>query len=385
MLSFAEVSIHSLNCLQSQIYTYPIKSIRGTTATTLLAGYRGFAHDRSFMLVRASDKQNMQISRFPEMCLFTTEIVDSKILIRYTKDHVFDHPEQKLKDAGSTLEIELEPSTSALDSLELTMYSSPTTSYDMGSSPNTWFSERFGYSVKLLYIGSHRRKPLGNLPPSVAARQREGLQGSTLTTNEPNNSAKSWLGSITSTATSMLSSVTTGNRTYPGVDEGISFADCAPYLIISSKSWEQAQSRLDPPSEALDITKFRPNIIVEGAESAYEEDYWGELEILPSASNSPQQQPLKMVLTQNCVRCASLNVDYDTGKFGTGEAGKMLKKLQGDRRVDPGAKWSPVFGRYGFLDRVEGADETVPVSVSVSVGDEVRIVRRNESRTKFGE
>lgn len=56
----------------------------------------------------------------------------------------------------------------------------------------------------------------------------------------------------------------------------------------------------------------------------------------------------------------------------------MLKMLQKDRRIDPGAKYSPVFGRYSFLDKEsEGA--------LVAVGDEVQITKRNTERTVFGE
>ncbi|KAK5275048.1 hypothetical protein LTR40_013745, partial [Exophiala xenobiotica] len=82
----------------------------------------------------------------------------------------------------------------------------------------------------------------------------------------------------------------------------------------------------------------------------------------------------------NCARCNSLNVDYATGKVAEGESGKILKKLQSDRRVDLGAKWSPVFGRYGFLARVpEGKSAAV-----IKVGDEVKILKRNRERTRFG-
>lgn len=56
----------------------------------------------------------------------------------------------------------------------------------------------------------------------------------------------------------------------------------------------------------------------------------------------------------------------------------MLKMLQKDRRIDPGAKYSPVFGRYSFLDKEsEGA--------LVAVGDEVQVTKRNTERTVFGE
>lgn len=55
----------------------------------------------------------------------------------------------------------------------------------------------------------------------------------------------------------------------------------------------------------------------------------------------------------------------------------MLKLLQRDRRIDPGMKYSPVFGRYSFLDKASEG-------VLIAVGDEVKVTRRNTERTKFG-
>ncbi|KAJ4171215.1 hypothetical protein NW754_007361 [Fusarium falciforme] len=118
----------------------------------------------------------------------------------------------------------------------------------------------------------------------------------------------------------------------------------------------------------MDITKFRANIVVSGANEAYEEDFWSQLRIGGNAT---------MKLTQNCARCSSLNVDYATGKAGKTEAGKVLKKLSQDRRVDPGTKWSPIFGRYGFLAPASREAEVVVISV----GDEVEVTGHNLERT----
>ncbi|KIX94295.1 uncharacterized protein Z520_10005 [Fonsecaea multimorphosa CBS 102226] len=351
------------------------------------ATYMGFPHDRRFMLYNVAQGKNMAVAYFTEMCLFTTAFggeggsgSDPKVIVTYTKDHVFDHPDQKV--TPEPLQVPLSPDTAGLDEVEVTMHSSPCIGYDMGEEYNRWFSERFGYEVKLLYIGANKRKVLGNMPPNVAAQQRSG--GTTRESNATKSNANSWLGSITSTATSLARAITGGaggesdmdkENLYEGIDEGISFADVAPYLVISTKSWENAQRRL-PDTEEMDISKFRPNIIVEGAEEEFEEDYWAEILI----GDGDESNGAKIILTQNCARCNSLNVDYTTGKVGQGESGKILKKLQSDRRVDPGAKWSPVFGRYGFLARVpEGKS-----AAEIKVGDEVRIVRRNSERTKFG-
>jgi len=54
----------------------------------------------------------------------------------------------------------------------------------------------------------------------------------------------------------------------------------------------------------------------------------------------------------------------------------VLKLLQKDRRVDLGAKYSPVFGRYGFVGK--GGEGRV-----VRVGEEVWVSGRNKERTKF--
>lgn len=350
--------------------------------------YTGFPHDRRFMLFKVDKQENMHVSQQTEMCLFTTAFAEKEpegttpktVVVSYRLAHTFNKPDRKV--SADTLKVPLTPEVDGLEKVSITMHSSPCFGFDMGEKYNVWFSDRFGYEVKLLYIGNNKRQVLGNMPPHVAAKQqRDGLSE---TAGGSSGSGSSWLKSLTSRASSLVGAVTgfgANEEQYEGVDEGISFADVAPYLVISSKSWEDAQKRL-PEGEVMDISKFRPNIVVEGADAEYDEDYWAELAIGGDSDEHGGVAPAaKIVLTQNCARCNSLNVDYDTGKVGEGEAGKILKKLNKDRRVDPGAKWSPVFGRYGFLARVpEGKS-----AAQIRVGDRVIVTRRNAERTKFGE
>jgi uncharacterized protein YcbX len=105
---------------------------------------------------------------------------------------------------------------------------------------------------------------------------------------------------------------------------------------------------------------------VQGAETPWEEDFWGKIKI----------NDAELTMAHNCVRCASINIDYKTGQPGTGPSGEILKRLQKDRRVDQGLKWSPVFGRYGVWDPKNGAQV-------LSVGDSVNVVKLNTERTKF--
>lgn len=107
--------------------------------------------------------------------------------------------------------------------------------------------------------------------------------------------------------------------------------------------------------------------MLKGAFEPYQEDYWGSIML---------NNTTELVMAHNCVRCASINIDYETGKPGTGPQGEVLKKLQKDRRIDIGHKYSPVFGRYSFWG--VGAKNSV-----VKVGDQVNVKKVNEGLTVF--
>ncbi|KAF1985401.1 MOSC domain-containing protein [Aulographum hederae CBS 113979] len=327
----------------SQIYVYPIKSLRGTTLTSSALTKHGLPFDRRFMLLKIlenGDLKNMHVPHFPEMCLFQTsiELQDDEptgsLLV------TFDPP--KGEGEAKTSSIPLSPDCSHLELMDVTMHRSPCKAYNMGEKINSWFSNCFGYEVILAYLGEHSRSVLM----------------STSGNKQSKNTSGSWLGSITSSIP------------YFGAtkeDETITFADCAPYLVVSETSLKDVSKRL-PEGEDMDMSKFRPNIVVSGAESEWEEDYWAEL------SFGDEQANIQMM--HNCARCVSINVDYATGKPGKGEAGTILKKLMKDRRVDQGAKYSPVFGRYGFLSKGD-------IGKMIAVGDDVKVLRKNGERTVF--
>lgn len=316
-----------------------------------------------------STLKNMHISHFPEMSLFHTEIeyptatTSAKVIVTYNA------PDQS---KPKRLEIPLEPSTKPLSPLEIVMHQSPTKGYNMGAECNDWFSNCFGYPVVLAYLGSHSREVLGTLAPG-SKKSTARLLGKlekwlfipalliafTINALKNYNHRTEILGSL------LLTSALLGIYHYIRRSDRITFADCAPYLVISETSVDNVSARLD--GQEMDRTKFRPNIVIAGAEEAFEEDFWCTLDI----------GPVRLLLTGNCVRCQSLNVDYATGKMGTGAAGSVLKKLMKDRRVDGGARFSPVFGRYSFLGRGNGS--------CVKIGDEVSVRERGNTRDVLGE
>ncbi|ESZ93825.1 hypothetical protein SBOR_5766 [Sclerotinia borealis F-4128] len=334
----------------SQLYIYPIKSIRGCSLPSATLTKDGFAYDRKFMLLKVHNKdskwgryQNMHVSHHPEMVLFHTSIKHSTLYITHHAPDYAEYPNEE----RPTLEIELSPSTfSNLNKVEVDMHKSSTSAYDMGPKYNEWFTKYFGYEVILAYAGSNRRLVLGNLPG------RPATDGPMILT--PIKKLLQYMPIINSLVSKKD-------------DEKIAFNDCAPYLVITEASCVDVSNRL-PGDTEMDITKFRANIIISGLQSAYDEDYWGGLTFGSS-------QNKEIILTANCGRCVSLNVDYEKG-IGAPKGEGVLKLLMKDRRVDEGMKYSPIFGRYGF---VGNGDE----GKVLRVGDEVRVSKRNEERTRF--
>lgn len=348
--------------------------------------------------------ENMHVPDYPEMALFQTAIEaprdendEGKLIV------TCNPPPSKSGDDTMSAERRLEiplrlraERVKKLKALKIDMHESPTTGYDMGAEYNDWFSTSLGYPVVLAYLGANTRSVLGTLAP----RKRNNEKWWTMWRDEfitETNSKGRWsiylafiyfVGGVVYKAYSKIQEgwaptaaigvavlsfaaviATINWYIYRRREDRISFADCAPYLVISETSIDNVSARL-PDGEEVDRTKFRPNIVVSGAKTAFEEDFWTELGLGPTQA--------RLLLTGNCVRCSSLNVNFQTGKLMNYNSGNLFKKLMRDRRVDSGARYSPVFGRYSFVDRVDAGKP-------IRVGDSVEILARGKERTVTGE
>jgi uncharacterized protein YcbX len=315
--------------------------------------------------------QNMSVSNFAEMALFSTDIVFASTAATNGGDDD-DHQSRRESEIAvtfapprgehRTLRVPLEPDPSTLHEFEVTLHGSWTRALRMAAHFEAWFSACFGYDVVLVYLGANLRPVLFPAP----------------TTDMSTTSAQSWAGYFRK----QLGFGAAGD----GGQGEITFADCAPYLVVSETSLAAVSARL-PRDQSMDVRKFRPNVVIAGAGEAWEEDFWAEIRLMsqcrPTAEDengddedSNDDGTVTLRLPHNCVRCTSINVDFSTGKQGTDESGRVLKLMQKDRRVDSGAKYSPVFGRYGFLIGQGG---------EIKVGQEVSVGKRNQDRTIFGE
>lgn len=226
----------------------------------------------------------MFVGNEPEMALFHCKLTSpTTFSVEYhtpTPPITPPTPSQK-----TTLEIPLEPDASKLEKIKIEMHTTPTyPAWRMPDNINTWFSECFGYSCILAYMG-------------------DGLG-----VKKNDSKAKAWAPTL--------------RTIVPKQIQAVNFSDTAALLVASESSMEDLHPRL-PGDEKAVLEKFRPNIVVDGEGKVWDEDYWAEL-TLPRMGG-------KIILTSNCARCASINVDLDKGKMAEGETGMLLKKLMKDR------------------------------------------------------
>lgn len=259
----------------------------------------------------------------------------SSIVVTWTGDG--DHVASE-----SQIRFPIRPDRTGLDTLEVSLHGSPTLAYDMGDRFASFFSKHLGFEVRLTYIGTNSRAVLG----SIAPHSKGAI------------STSSWPSRLVSQLPFL---------SLPA--ERLVFNDIAHYLVVTQESNDQVSSRF-ADGQVMDIRKFRPNIVVSGSSGPFAEDYWAELTFARPGG-------VKMPLTANCYRCQSITVDYATGKPHEDERGQVWKKLNKDRRVDKGAKYSPVFGRYGFCARPDLGKE-------IYAGSEAFVTKRNPERTIFG-
>ncbi|KAF9881733.1 mosc domain-containing protein [Colletotrichum karsti] len=355
---------------------YPIKALRPIPLTSATLTPQGILHDRTYMLFRVNEDSSLrklQLSSCPQTALFSQEIVSSfdnittssdgddgdTILVRYNIPSPPLIPHHPLQD--TTLRVPLVPDdalTAALEPISIDLHGSPAEALRMGDPYDAFFSACLGFPTILVHIGSGRRPVLGTLAPGSSSSA---------------SSSQSLFSSIASYLPSLTSS-----QPKPEADQWLTFTDCAPYLVTSHSSLSHPSlapfTPSSPSTPSPIMPKFRPNIVLEDpSENPFAEDFWAELTLHPSAR--------KLLLTANCGRCSSLNVDYATGRPAPGPEGKLLNTLMKERRVDPGHKYAPIFGRYAFLSGSGAGDRDE--TIRVRVGDEVTVSRRNAERTVF--
>jgi len=138
----------------------------------------------------------------------------------------------------------------------------------------------------------------------------------------------------------------------PGEQANTGFADGYPFLVATTASLAALNRALEASGgEALPMDRFRPNIVIEGAEP-FAEDGWCEI-----GANG-----WRLGLRKSCQRCKITTVDQQSGEIR--HPGEPLKTLMA---LKPRLAWKGAFfGQNAILLSGEGA--TIAVGDSLTVG-----------------
>lgn len=145
-----------------------------------------------------------------------------------------------------------------------------------------------------------------------------------------------------------------------GAVDHTAFADGFPLLVASMNSLAALNGHLDEP---VTIDRFRPNIVVNGAE-AYDEDFWREVKI----------GAMRAFIVRACARCPMPNIDQQVGiltkQRPVTEA--LRRTRQGTDPLSDSDKLKEFFAQNVVHMFEEG--------LVVRVGDTVDVVSRSDKR-----
>ncbi len=201
----------------SQLWIYPIKSMKGISLETVQLEKRGFQYDRRWMLVD-NDKRFITQRQYPRMALiepsFESDVMDFGLSVRAPDMPVLIIPYP-------------DPQIELYDEVTVICWNDQVKAHHINTAIDNWFSEFLGVDCQLVYMPDSTLRPVD---PDYALSVEADIA---------------------------------------------SFSDGFPNLLISEASLDDLNSRLDTE---LSMTRFRPNIVLSGCGS-YEEDRLGHFTI----------------------------------------------------------------------------------------------------------
>eukprot|EP00038_Savillea_parva_P002739 m.117301 g.117301 ORF g.117301 m.117301 type:complete len:342 (+) comp10941_c0_seq1:241-1266(+) len=137
-------------------------------------------------------------------------------------------------------------------------------------------------------------------------------------------------------------------------DVAAPFSDGYPMLLLPEASIEDLNDKLPKEARPVPATSFRPNVVIAGTSTAWDEDTWGRVRV----------GEVEMQLVKPCSRCQVPNVHQETGKRRA--RFEPLRTLREFR---------------GFGDDVFVGENAVQLNLgTIHVGDAVHVLERREPR-----
>lgn len=270
----------------SELNCYPVKSLQGISLTRAELTEQGLAHDRQWMLV---DREGRFVTQ-REVPALATIGVD------------LDHACLRLRHPGMRdLEVSLDAALQAEGrECEVRVWKSDCRALDQGHEATAWLNDVLGpqgvNGLRLVRFApdQHREVEHDHLHQGEAGRVHTA------------------------------------------------FADGYPLLITSEASLAALNRHLTDKGEAaVPMTRFRPNIVVSGAEVAFIERDWRTL-------SGPDY---RLGVRKPCKRCKIITIDQ-----GSGEVPSVKEPLRSlvELKTQPGWKGA-FFGQNGIIETGVGA------------------------------
>src|ERR1700733_6408056 len=337
----------------SELNIYPVKSCRGFRMNSAIVTKRGFTYDRAWMIVDDQNKCLTQREK-PAMALIQPQILDG-------------HTRRHLLDELTGVEPGTKPGNEHVNKIQYGT-ASATSEQISASGPNGGLAG--GTSVKDIAQGHVRDSVMAkptimqhpyeqvilqfSAPDTTPLQLQPHPQGISRTVTIWNDTCEAidegdevaeWLSAYMKTSCRLVRMadefVRSVDDRYAEAEDQVGFADAFPFLLISTESLEDLNSRLD---ESLPMNRFRPNIVVSGCSSSFAEDTWRQTRIGNCEFN----------VVKPCDRCVITTTDQETGKRGQEPLRTLAKYRNRDNKVLFGQNLIPrTTGRIGLGDQVE--------------------------------
>ncbi|KAI4332082.1 hypothetical protein L6164_017020 [Bauhinia variegata] len=291
----------------SSIFVYPIKSCRGISVSQAPLTPTGFRWDREWLVV--NDKGRAYTQRVePKLALVQVELQSETFAEGWepTKDSYM-----VLKAPGmQALKVCLSKPREVADGVSVWEWSG--SALDEGAEASQWFTDYLGKTSRLVRFN--------------AASEARAV-----------------------------------DRNY-GPGHTTMFSDGYPFLLLSQESLDALNNLLKEP---LPINRFRPNILVEGAEP-FSEDLWTEIKISKFTF-----QGVKL-----CSRCKVPTINQATGIAGP-EPTETLTRFRSGKVLKPSGKNQ---GKVYFGQNMVWKDYSVGGKGNfIKVGDPVFVLHKISS------
>ncbi len=257
----------------ASIHIYPVKSTRGSTLAEAVVEPWGLRHDRRWVVLRP-DGQRL------------TARENSRLLTVTATPGTGDGLTLAAPSAG-TLVVPRPPGTAATVPTTLSRLDGVRS---CGSATDRWLAGVLGEPVRLGWLDDPHRRPVD---PAHGGR--------------------------------------------PG--DPLNLADAGPLLLTSTASLHQLQDWIaatraelgEPEAAPLPMARFRPNVVVDGADTAFVEDGWKRLTI----------GEVGFRVTEPCDRCVLTMIDPDTRERGPEPVRTLARHRHWDGHVWFGVRLVP--------------------------------------------